>query len=200
MTGVFFYPADITTRHDVDSAIKAAWSNHVRREYPNENVAAGCTLVGTDQASAQRHHDYVRGAQKVKVLDVDWKYVPGQDMPPAYDSRITNYYCFAYFGQSNYASSVFPAPWNIDTGILQKDFAQFVKEKYQSGEKVTGSCFTSRPDKAAAEAMKVHHEETNTHQFSATWACVLPVLAATRPRMSLRSFFLMLCSPPASGL
>ncbi len=84
------------------------------------------------------------------VFDVDWKYVPGQDTPPV---RIGYYYCFAYFdqnSQNNYASSVFAAPMALDTDIMGKDFAQFVKEKYQSGErgeKVTGTCY-------AAESIK----------------------------------------------
>lgn len=86
---------------------------------------------------------------------------PGQDTPPR--GRIINYYCFAYFSQSsksNYASSVFAAPMNLDTDIMAKDFAQFVKEKYQSGErgeKVTGVCNNAIIDKGA-EAGKAHEE------------------------------------------
>jgi hypothetical protein len=85
MTGVFFYPADITTRADVDAAIQTAWSSHVTREYPNQNLATGCTLGGTEQASTQRIHDHMRASQK--VVDVDWKYVPGQDGPTVASQR-----------------------------------------------------------------------------------------------------------------
>jgi hypothetical protein len=87
MTGVFFYPADITTRADVDSAIRTAWQDHVTREYPNENLSTGCALGGTDQASTQRIHDHVRASQKEKVVDVDWKYVRGQNGPTGASQR-----------------------------------------------------------------------------------------------------------------
>jgi hypothetical protein len=164
LSKVFFYPDDgITT--ETESLIIAAWRTHLGNNLMlSENLGTGCTLGGADQALTQRFHDAFTHEKGVDLIPVDWKYVPGQDTPPAYDSRIENYYCFAYFGQSNYASSVFAAPMHIDIGIMGKDFAQFVKEKYQSGEKVTGTCFEQGFDKAVTEAGKVQHEVSWTRQ------------------------------------
>jgi hypothetical protein len=145
MTGVFFYPADITTRADVDSAIQTAWSNHVTREYPNQNLGTHCILGGTDQASTQRIHDHMRASQK--VVDVDWKYVPGRDVAP--QPKGTIYYCSAYFGPNggeNLAfSDSFEAPAQTDINRVRDDFVKFVREKY-SAKDANGGC--ARGDKA----------------------------------------------------
>jgi hypothetical protein len=162
MTGVFFYPADIRGSYGTE-AINTAWGNYIQSKHPMEpNMSPGCQLGGADQASTQRLHDHMRASYRGgQVVDVDWKYMPGQDTPPV---RIGYYYCFAYFGQSsksNYASSVFAAPMGLDTDIMAKDFAQFVKEKYQSGEsgeKVTRTCYGAAIDKAVAEAGKPNME------------------------------------------
>jgi len=163
MTGVFFYPTDINMRADVDAAIQTAWSNYTRSKYPTENLGTGCTLGFADQASTQRIHDHMRASYKGgEVVDVDWKYVPGQDTPPV--ALVANYYCFAAFdqnSQNNYASGLYAGSKLVNTVIMAKDFAQFVKEKYQSGEKgekVTGSCYNAVIDRAVAEAGKVSYE------------------------------------------
>lgn len=165
MSGVFFYPDDGMTP-ETEPVIIAAWLTHLDKTLGNarSRFAIECKVGGADRALTQRFHDAFTHGKGFDQIAVDWKYVQGQDTPPAYDSRTDNYYCFAYFGQSNYASSVFAAPMHIDRAIMGKDFAQFVKEKYQSGEKVTGTCFEQGFDKAVAEAGKVQHEVSWTRQ------------------------------------
>ena len=86
----------------------------------------------------------------------------GQGTPPV--GLVANYYCFANFDQNspnNYASGLYAGPKSVNTVIMAKDFAQFVKEKYQSGErgkKVTGDCYNAPIDKAVAEAGKAQFE------------------------------------------
>jgi len=143
MTGVFFYPTDISTRPDVDSAIQAAWHNHIAREYPNANMTwgAGCTLGGTDQASTQRIHDHVRTSQTKKVIDVDWKYVPGQDTPIVASGKGKPSYCFGYNGNTGYFTDIFEVPPQTPLYPVIEDFARFVIKKYglEPGRNGTGS-------------------------------------------------------------
>jgi hypothetical protein len=142
MTGVFFYPADLSTRADVDAAIRTAWGYHITKEYPHENLSAGCFLGGTDQPSTQRFHDHMRASSK-DIIDVDWKYVPGQDTPPPAPVGPTPVasgkgdpsYCFGGRGGDMYFSDIFEVP--PDTGReddhrqdYRFGFARFVVKKY----------------------------------------------------------------------
>jgi hypothetical protein len=151
MTGVFLYPADITTRADVDAAIQTAWSSHVTKEYPNQNLGGGCTLGGTDQASTQRIHDHMRASQK--VVDVDWKYVPGQDRPTVASGPAGLYYCSGYLGTTPntlYFSDTFEGPKQTDINLVRDDFVRFIKEKYSpQSHEASGGCGSS--DKAKEE-------------------------------------------------
>jgi hypothetical protein len=161
MTGVFFYPADIETRADIDAAIQAAWSNWVTKNHPNENLGTGCTLGGTDQASTQRIHDHVRASNKGSgVIDVDWKYVPGKDTPTTASGPIRLYYCSAYFGPNggeNLAfSDSFEAPRQTDMNRVRDDFVKFVSEKY-SAKDANGGC--SKDDKAKEESNMRGHKK-----------------------------------------
>lgn len=130
MTGVFFYPADVWTFADVDAAINTAWGNHVKREYPNGG--AGCTVGGTDQASTQTIHDHMRAGQKVKVIDVDWKYVPGQDTPTVASGKGKPSYCYGYHADNKalYFSDTFEMPPDTPRYPVMTGFARFVIAKY----------------------------------------------------------------------
>ena len=131
MTGVFFYPADITTRADVDAAIREAWGKYITRKHPTENFGATCALG--DQAGAQRFHDHERASHKgSEVIDVDWKYEPGQDTPIVASGKGKPFYCYGYHADNKalYFSDTFEMPPDLQVYPLITGFARFVIEKY----------------------------------------------------------------------
>jgi len=90
----------------------------------------------------------MRAGQKDRVFDVDWKYVPGQDVPPQ-PKGTKVCYCSAYFGPNggeNLAfSDSFEAPESTDLNRVRDDFVKFIREKY-SAKDANGGC--SSEDKA----------------------------------------------------
>ena len=135
MTGVFFYPAD-ATKSTGESVILAAWQAHLQKTHPNfvsENLAIGCTLGGADQALTQKVHDHMRASYKGgEVVDVDWKYVPGQDTAPSQHVGTWLIYCASWEGPDVYVSDKFEVPLYGSGGKLKivVTFRQFLHEKY----------------------------------------------------------------------
>jgi hypothetical protein len=131
MTGVFFYPAD-ATKSTGESVIVAAWGNYLKSKHPTEN-AAHCTLGGADQASAQRVHDHMRASYTGgEVVDVDWKYVPGQDTAPSQHVGTWLIYCSSVTDPDVYVSDKFEVPSYGSGGKLKilTAFHQFLHDKY----------------------------------------------------------------------
>jgi len=190
MTGVFFYPADIMTRADVDAAIQTAWSNHVRREHPNENIPlTGCTLGGADQAATQRLHDHVRASQKdiigKDVIDVDWKYVPGQDTPPAESpTGMAVSFCFSAENMTPiYFSDIFGTNISarLDGGQQKVDsyFYQYLKQKYayKNPSNYPASCSilgTTSSAKATKQELETRWKRANMQIIETGWKWVHP--------------------------
>ncbi len=161
-----------------------AWDTYVRKTYHHTDYATiQCIRAPSDPAGQQYTLTYMEQspqAHKAEIVHVDWKYTPDQAAPAATAAQpsataaagqgtppvglVANYYCFANFDQNspnNYASGLYAGPKSVNTVIMAKDFAQFVKEKYQSGErgkKVTGDCYNAPIDKAVAEAGKAQFE------------------------------------------
>jgi hypothetical protein len=131
MTGVFFYPAD-ATKSTGESVIVAAWGNWLKSNHP-ENTFAHCTLGGADQALTQRVHDHMRASFKGgQVVDVDWKYVPGQDTAPSQHVGTWLIYCSSWTGPDVYVSDKFEVPHYGRGGKsnIMAAFRQFLHEKY----------------------------------------------------------------------
>jgi len=132
MTGVFFYPAD-ATKSTGESVIVAAWGNYLKSKHPTEYMSAHCTLGGHDQASAQRVHDHMRASYTGgEVVDVDWKYVPGQDTAPSRHVGTYLTYCSSLTDPDVYVSDKFELPSYGSDGKLKimVAFRQFLHEKY----------------------------------------------------------------------
>jgi hypothetical protein len=186
MTGVFFYPADITARADVDAAIQTAWSNHVRREHPNENIPlTGCTLGGADQAATQRLHDHVRASKGSGVIDVDWKYVPGQDTPPAESpTGMAVSFCFSAENMTPiYFSDIFGTNISarLDGGQQKVDsyFYQYLKQKYayKNPSNYPASCSilgTTSSAKATKQELETRWKRANMQIIETGWKWVIP--------------------------
>jgi hypothetical protein len=188
VTGVFFYPTDITERPEVDSAIQAAWRNHAKREYPRYEDwgYAGCQLGGTDQASTQTIHDHMRAHQKdvigKDVIDVDWKYVPGQDTPPPPSLAVS--YCASDTNKPPiYFSDIFatniPLSGGVTTTNIGNAFNQYLKEKYAyktfSNFPVGCPVFRSTSDaEASKQALEAQWKRANTQIIETGWKWVLP--------------------------
>jgi hypothetical protein len=176
LTGVFFYPANITTRADVDAAIQEAWGKYITRKHPNENLGTGCMLGDQDQAS--KFHDHERASQKEKVIDVDWKYVPGQDTPPTPSLAVG--YCVSDPDKPPiYFSDIFGTNIPLSEGVttnIGNAFNQYLKEKYKNISNYQGcNLFRSTSDaEARKQALEAPWKRANKQIIETGWKWVLP--------------------------
>ncbi len=78
----------------------------------------------------------MRSAQK--TIDVDWKYVPGKDMPSSSAPGL-HCYCSAYIEKTLYFSDNFDVYQGTPINLIRDDFVRFVKGKYYSQSSIPGS-------------------------------------------------------------
>ena len=139
------------------TSLKLAWFSYLVNNYTHDrnDLMATCEKAVNDAAAKTRMQGLEQGwvpytttlSNPATIVHLDWKYVPGQDVPlqPKVIAENTKlYYCSGFLGttpNARYFSDNFAAPDQTDINRVRDDFVRFIKEKYSpQSHEANGGC------------------------------------------------------------